>query len=344
MIFQQKTIGILLTLIVSLSSFSAYSSPAHSLAKVARTLANDIAERAIQTKKELSRKHDVRQLEALSVKELDFLKGIHENPSGFFSNRYYFEYTRPVFRKAFLMELNNHPNVMEEIASDWYRRLLSLVGNYSLFVKGQIAWLVGNGVSREKIGRSILSVSFKNQMADFRGAADQFFQHLDETLDVDTIKKLLADGSFMNQGTISHADHGKNLVRFMEEVILPSQDRKTNFFWWRFNKIISYDNSVEIFDQLLLKVWRSLQDLEGPLSYYRYQYHIMLPFENILHNRMREAVETSINAFKSGGKNVEDLETSLYHDSNFAIIASAADQDESFSRYVHSIMEKMEWP
>ena len=347
MILQQTTIGIVIILFVFLSSFSAHSSPARSLAKVARTLSNDIAERASKTKKVLSDKHDVRQLKALSGEELESLKGVHENPFGFFNNQYYLKYKKPIFWKAFLMELKNRPNLMKEIADDWYRQLSStdyIVYTHQ-FVESQIAALVRAGVSREEIGHSMLSVAFKRQVSDFSKGAEIFFQQLNEVLDVGTIKNLLADGNFIHQGTIPHTDYGRHLVQFAKEVVLPSQKGKLNF-WWGFNQIISHDNSIEIFDQLLLKVWRGLRALKEFHSSEDYQHHVMLPFENILYRRMQKIIKDTTDDFGKAGKNanLEDIETALYHDSNFTIVARAADQDERFSRLVHSIMDTLEWP
>ena len=315
-------------------SFTAYSS---SIGIVVIKRRDGTLERHFRNIRGISDDY-ARELEALSPEDLRLVEDITKDPVGFLANGNYKASThmKPIFLKTFLMKLENNPALMDDIANIW--RHVQRGSDH--IIDEQIDFLLKHGVDRDLIGSSVLASSLRYQKEFHNRSLLTHFQNLfpSTVRNKNSLVKII-HGDFIAKGKkgISHEQHGKNLITFLDEVILlPVNSATRSDYWKPFNKMFPPSFRAEHFGRLLAKVWDELMGLEKQfLAGVEYEKKILGPMEKVFFTKVDEmsaGMTGRVEAW-SGDHSFAYLKE---YSVNMNIMNHAARRNESFGEFYYS--------
>ena len=282
-----------------------------------------------------------RELEALSAGELRLVEDITKDPVGFLANGNYKASThmKPIFLKTFLMKFEKNPGLIDDIANIWKPSW----PDSNHIIDEQIDFLLKHGADRELIGSSVLASSLRYQKGFHSRSLLTHFQNLfpSTVRNKNSLVKTI-HGDFIAKGKkgISHEQHGKNLITFLDEVILlPVNSATRSDYWKPFNEMFPPSFRAEHFGRLLTTVWDELMGLERQFPVgVEYEKKILGPLERVFFKKVDEMLagitgKVENTSFLGGVRLQADLKESSV---NMDIMYDAARRSESFGEFYYS--------
>ena len=284
--------------------------------------------------------------ESFLEKEWENLIDLHKNPVEFFTVKYpqdlnkrnLRQYKQSFFLKSFFLKLKERPHLMDELTDRWWLEVVVLKKEVR-HIDGQIKVFREHGLEMERVGLSVLANAFNRQMNKFSDKASnmraknfvRYFQKLfpDFTHSSEAWMKVFAGDFIVKNRTNSIYEHGKNLIKFLDEVVLRESSQffvHGDDYWKIFNDMIPAGYRDKYFDRLLLRVWSELEILKGkyPSSDY---------YEEVITKVLERLFVKKIGGYDQGSTGMSSL-------LNYRIMSRAADQDESFGEFYHLLLAR----